>query len=579
MAPEVAVSTPVLIVGAGPAGLALALTLLKNGVSVRVIDKTSTHHTGQRGAGIHPRTMEVYNFLGVLPDVLSASRPVSPIRVYKLPGGTEVVKEFRMVPRTDPTPAVPYVEFVVLGQDHAEGILRSHMEKYGCHVELGTELVSLEQHPEYVVARIAKTRDGKQVVEEVTCHWLVGTDGARGVVRNQIGLTFHGETRGVEQHMIVADFQLNGHFDRNFMHQWGEMSQKFIWMRPTTHGNNGWNLMGGGRGIDHAKIVADKAELIKFVHETTNRKDIDIGEVHWTSEYRPNIRMVNKFGEGRVFVAGDAAHVHSPMGAQGMNSSVQDSVNTILLFSLYPAYRDAFNQFNLGWKLALVEKGLSAPSLLSTYNEERLPVITEMLKKTTQLQDKMAIAKPHDESVWDRSGPIMQLGINYRWSSIVVDERAKTEDTPNQPLNAYGALSGDLHAGDRAPDAPGLHKIKGPDSFDETTSLFRVFGCSYHTVLIFTSDGEGLEAILGAVKQYPANALRIALVVPTDVAARPTADVDLMLLDQDGYAFTGYVSHDKTTVVIVRPDGVVGGILLSAEGVERYFGRIFGTSV
>ncbi|OCH86673.1 hypothetical protein OBBRIDRAFT_838007 [Obba rivulosa] len=561
MTPEVTISSPVLIVGAGPAGLTLALTLLKNGVSVRIIDKASTYHVGQRGAGIYPRTIEVYNHLGILSDVLPASSQLVPIRTYKHPEGTEVVKEFRMLPHNDPTPPIPYFNLIMLGQDRAEEILRSHMEKYGCHVELGTELVSLEQYPEYVVARIAKTRDDKQVVEEVACHWLVGADGAKGIVRKQIGLTFQGETRGVEQHMVIADFQLNGNFDRNFMHQWGEMSQKFVAMAGNAHGNNGWTLLGGGSGIDHAKIVADKTELIKFVHETTNRKDIDIGEIRWITEYKPNIRMVNKFGEGRVFVAGDAAHVHSFTGGQGMNSSVQDS-------------------FNLGWKLALVEKGLSAPSLLSTYNEERLPVITEMLKKTTRLQNKLATAKSHDESVWSRDALLLQLGVNYRWSSIVVDERAKSEDAPNQPLDVYGELSHDLRAGDRAPDAPGLHKIRGPDSVDETTSLFRIFGCSYHTVLIFTSDGEGLEAILGAVKRYPADALCVALIVPKGGPAQSSADVDLVLLDQDGHAFTGYgVSHDETTVVIARPDGVVGGILLRAEGVERYFGGIFEVTV
>ncbi|OCH86653.1 monooxygenase [Obba rivulosa] len=556
-------STPVLIAGAGPAGLVLALTLSKNGIPVRIIDKAPAHHIGQRGAGIMPRTMEAYGLLGVLPDILDAALTVPPTRIYKLPGGQEVAKEFHMLPPLGATPAIPYPNGLLLGQDHLEGILRSHLAKYDCHVEIGTELRGFEQYPGHVTAHIGKTHNGAQIIDTVTCHWLIGTDGARGIVRKQLGLTFLGETRDADQHLVVADFQVKSGLDRKYIHQWGEMSHRFAFIRPTEHNNDVWTMIGGGRNVNHSKIVAERDEFLRFVHETTDRDDIEIGDIHWISEYRPNIRMVDKFGEGRVFVAGDAAHVHSPTGGQGMNTSVQDS-------------------FNLGWKLALVEKGLAAPSLLSTYTEERLPVIAEMLKMTTQILDRTIVAKTLDDSVWNRSGELLQLGVHYRWSSLIVDERpgAGENIAPRLPVAARGTLEGVLYAGDRAPEATNLRKVIGPDTVDGVTSLFRVFALSLHTVLFFAaSNVEGLEDALKASKRYPADRIRTVSILRTHTTAPSVAGVDLVLMDEDGHAYTGYgVDGDKLTVIIVRPDGVVGAIVHGSEGILRYFERVFTTS-
>ncbi|EMD33646.1 hypothetical protein CERSUDRAFT_117754 [Gelatoporia subvermispora B] len=550
---------PVLIVGAGPAGLVAALTLLKNGIPVRIIDKAAEFHVGRRGRGIQPRTLELFHMLGVLPDIMTASAEIVSTRVYKMPGGTEVISGFTMSPPVEPTPSTPFPRARSLGQDWSEGILREHLAKLGCHVELGTELLSFEQHPDHVTARIAKRQDGKDSEETVNCHYLVGTDGGKGVVRKQLGLSFLGETRGSEQHIVVADFQLSG-LDPQFAHQWGEPSTKFVSLRPPEH-DGYWTLLGGGK-IDHAKIVADKDELVAFLRAGTDRDDITVGHVKWTSEYRPNIRMVDKFGEGRVFLAGDAAHVHPPTGGQGLNSSVQDA-------------------FNLGWKLALVEKGLATPALLASYNEERLPVIAAMLKKSGELLTKTFKAKAGDTTPWQRGGALMQLGVNYRWSSIVVDEWAGAEDVPEKPVDAYGGAGaeGIVRGGDRAPDAPGLQKIKGPDALGDVTSLFSIFSAAYHTVLVLTSSAEEASTVLAGLKQYPADIIRSVVIAPAGSPA-PAVDADIVLEDRDGHAYAGYgIEQGQLAVVIVRPDDYVGGLVRGEQGVESYFARVFGGAV
>ncbi|EED83917.1 hypothetical monooxygenase [Postia placenta Mad-698-R] len=508
---------PVLIVGAGPSGLALALSLVQHGVQVRIIDRDQQFHIGQRGAGIQPRTLEAWNLLGVLPDILSKSMGLLPMRFYKLPGGVEPAKTIDLITPEDPTPDTPYIHAQLLGQAKTEQILREHLAKYGCHVERGTELLSLEQNGSHVVAHLVKRSGDEEANESVVSRWLVGTDGARGTVRKQLGLTFLGES--LSGKFVFGEIVVKN-LSRDCSHNWGSFESGM------------WDIL----------------------HDPYQAYSLST----------PNVRMVNKFSEGRVFVAGDAAHVHSPVGGQGMNSSVQDSLN-------------------LGWKLALVERGLAPESLLDTYTEERLPVIAHMLKQTTNLfkTTRNAMANGEDASkAWARPRDLKMLGVNYRWSSIVLDERHPREASEKdmQLLDAYGAdTSGGLHAGDRAPDAPGLAVVEEGNVSTETTSLFRIFDSAHHTVLIFSSDGSQIAAVLKATKKLPPRLIRTVVIYPRDSSpSLAVSGADVVCVDRDGYGHSGYgASPDGTTVSIVRPDGIVGALVSGEAGLEAYFRNVF----
>ncbi|KZT05390.1 monooxygenase [Laetiporus sulphureus 93-53] len=506
-------STPVLIVGAGPVGLLLALTLLKNGTSVRIIDKLPSYHVGSRGAGVMPRSLELYNYLGVLPDMQAEGASLMPIRVYKLPGGVEVLKEFNMQTAQDPSPDVPYINGLLIGQNRQEGVLRKHLEQFGCHVELNTELHSFRQQEDYVVAEIVKKTGKSEQRETVLAHWLIGAYGAK-------------------EQFLFSDVEIFG-ISKDALHSWGNVSDRSLSLRPTYEGDV-FNIIAAGH-VDYAKLIDDREELVKFVHSVSNRDDIKVGKVIWLSAYTPNIRMVDKFGEGRVFVAGDAAHVHSPSGGQGLNSGIQDAIN-------------------LGWKLSLVEKGIASRSLLSTYNEERLPVIKDMLKRTTAILGRIMATKIGDDiSAWKREGFLKQLGVNYRWSSIVVGERTPCTAEEKAELidNAYGGGEG-IRAGDRAPAAPGL---------------------------LIVHERENIGSVLKATKLYPEGLVRSVIVLPQ--TAPECADVqsaDLLLSDGSGHAYESYAVSPTSggmTIVIVRPDGVIGGIVLGVDGLTKYFRNVF----
>ncbi|KAG0703601.1 FAD binding domain-containing protein [Suillus ampliporus] len=538
---------PVLIVGAGPAGLVAALTLLQNGIPVRIIDKDPNPRVGLRGSGIWPRSLELFNFLNV-PEVNNLGKPISLIRSYK-PGTLEVLKDSAMVLEMEPTPAVPFHIPKIVGQQLLDVVLRRHLQKFSCSVEMGTELRSFKQEEEGVTAVLAKNG----VLETFDTKWMIGADGAKGVVRKQLGLTFLGETRD-DFCIITGDICLKGvGLDRMYWHQFGTWQERALSLRPTDEvGEDGWQFFITDREVEMTKIVQSEERIFETIASFIPT-EITFNKLAWVSEFRANIRMVNKFSEGRVFVVGDAAHVHSPTGGQGLNSSVQDA-------------------FNLGWKLALVENGLADKSLLETYSSERLPVISEMLEITTSILNQAittgGIAARHNPK-------LSMLGINCRFSNIVLDEFATPVE--GKPINAYGVLDeGHLEAGDRAPDAPNVLQVGRRES--DVKTLFSLYRPWYHTVLVFAPSLVDATPILGTLEACDHSVVCKAVVLPSSAPVTPIASscADVVLVDQEGYAYSAYlVEANQTKVFVIRPDGVIGAIVHGAEGVKKYFSKIF----
>lgn len=271
--------------------------------------------------------------------------------------------------------------------------------------------------------------------------------------------------------------------------------------------------------------------------------------------------MVEQFGKHRVFVAGgnaivrsvpdvtetttlDAAHAHSFTGGQGMNLSIQDS-------------------FNLGWKLALVSRSLAPVTLLDSYTTERLPVIADVLGKTTELLKK-AIVKDTG-SAWVRGPEMYQLNIHYRRSPIVFDELDVGDEE--------GVTR--VKAGDRAPDAPGIFSItKGID----TKHIFDLLRPTRHVALIFAQTESDVVPFVLALAKYPDDTVDTVVVLPKGSKLADESSqwgADSVVLDGEEHAWTTYPIAEGAKVVIVRPDGYVGVVAKSVEGVDKYHGLIF----
>ncbi|EJC98844.1 uncharacterized protein FOMMEDRAFT_113384 [Fomitiporia mediterranea MF3/22] len=556
----------VLIVGSGPAGLILALSLLKNGIPVRIIEKDAKHHNGERGPGVMPRTLEIEHFLGAENDVRKTGARPATIHFFDSEDPHRIKKSSSLIQNVEPTPAFPITRPVVLGQWRHQAILRKHIEALGGVIELGSAFIGCTQDGNGVTAVIKKTTDGVEHTENARFEYLVGADGGRSTVRKAMGVDFHGETRE-EGRLHLVDTRIEGLGVNTDICMWGSHKTAMVVVRQTVEPGLFQVIFSGPEvNFDYLREHDDPQTIQNELHRIMNRTDIRVTGITWHGEWRPNIRMVDHFQVGRLFIIGDAAHTHSPTGGQGLNSSVQDA-------------------FNLGWKLALSIKGNASPHLLESFQSERLPVIAEMLQLTTKLLDryittgateKQSQKSTRDEDVWFRDRRLLQLDLHYRWSPVVVDERF----APPSPgsMDAYGVVAKERRAGDRAPDAPSLVGPNAPDR------LFDIFHPAKHTVLLFVADQSQVEqarAIISPFSSIDTGLIQGILVFPADTDASNISgsDMEFVVVDSEGHAFTNYGINTEglPTVVVVRPDAIIGAFLKAEAGTRKYLSAVFQT--
>ena len=389
-------SVQVLIAGAGPTGLTLAIDLARRGIGVRIVERAPAPQAGSRGDGIQPRTLEVFDDLGVLDAVLTAGMPPAAMHIHI--GGAQVA-ERRMSEVRAATPAVPYPNPWVLGQADTERLLRQRLADLGVHVEFGTALTEFTCDETGVYATLSSI--GGTTSEQAD--YLVGADGGASTVRRTLAIPFEGTT-DESIRMLLGDVTVDG-LDHDFGHWFAtpEAPMDGIALMP---------LPGGALFQFMAPMQRDteatRAVLQQYLDHRSGRDGLEVGEPVWSTVWRPNIRLAQRFRSGRALLAGDAAHAHPPNGGQGMNTGIQDA-------------------YNLGWKLAAALAGDDGP--LDTYEPERRAVAMRVLGLSAELLDKHLEGA---ENAMERGPETQQLDISYR---------------------APGDTAV-LTAGDRAPDAP-----------------------------------------------------------------------------------------------------------------------------
>jgi len=417
-------STDVLICGAGAAGLTLAVELARCGVNFRVIEKLADPFRGSRGKGIQPRTLEVFEDLGIVDRAVACGGPYPPQREYRADGSYQDTLPMQ-VPA--PTPEEPYQIPLMLPQFLTEAILRERLTELGHRLEFGCELTGLQQDGEGVTATIANAK-GEQTIG---ARYLVGSDGGHSFVRHALKVDFRGKTLGVRA--IVADVMATG-LNRDAWHRFNEGSmEKQLSLCPLA-GTDMFQLQGPVSLEGDIDLSAEG--LSALVRRRTGRSDIAIRSVLWASAFYMNARVADRYRVGRVFLAGDAAHTHPPTGGQGLNTSVQDA-------------------YNLGWKLAALLRG-APEALLDSYEQERRPIAAHMLGVATKLLEAAKAGSMR------RGREVHQLDLCYPDSPLSFE----------QPERRGGVL-----AGDRAPDAP----IRGAGG--QRTRLFNLFKGTHWTLI------------------------------------------------------------------------------------------------
>ena len=498
----------VLIVGAGPTGLTLACELARRGVTFRLIDKAPAYFAGSRGKGLQPRSLEVLDDLGVIDRIIAHGRFHLPFKAYD---GSAVMGVQDLYAGRQPTPDTPYASPLIIPQFRVEEILRARLTEWGRRVELQTELVALAQDEHAVTATL---RAG-DAVERVRAAYLVAADGGRSFVRKTLEIPFEGET-WTDERMLVGDVRASA-LDRDHWHTWLKHPDGGVALCPLPSTDSFQLQAQIGPGEQ------DEPSLERFqqvVDVRTGRSDIRLSNPTWLSLYRANVRMVDRFRVRRVFLGGDAAHVHSPAGGQGMNTGIQDA-------------------YNLGWKLAAVLDGASE-SLLDTYEEERLPIAAWLLGITTTLHRQFF---RDDVTHMSRDAATLQLGLNYRGCTL---------SRGNAPA------SSPLRPGDRAPDAP----VR--DATGRSMRLFDLFRGPWFTLLAL---GPRDALALGRLGDRFPRTLHVHRID----AAQHASGAD-HLIDEEEHVRRAYGGAAEGALFLVRPDGYIGyaGIGTAVEAVAEY---------
>jgi 2-polyprenyl-6-methoxyphenol hydroxylase-like FAD-dependent oxidoreductase len=341
--------TPVLIVGAGPTGLVLALWLTKSGVAVRIIDKASEPGTTSRALAVQARTLEFYQQLDLARAVVDAGVKVAAVNLW-VSGRRAVRAPLMDIGRG----SSPFPFPLVYPQDAHEKLLVDRLAALGVQVERRTELTSFEQRPDGVSALLGRA-DATE--ERCDAAYLAGCDGAHSKVREGLGIEFPG---GTYEHMFyVADVQATGPVADHELHVDLDSSD-FIAVFPMK-GEHRIRLIGSVNvplGSSQRAPTFDDVAAAPIA-----QMKIEIEKVNWFSTYRVHHRVALSFQRGRAFILGDAAHIHSPVGGQGMNTGIGDAVN-------------------LAWKLAAVLHGQAHPRLLDSYEPERIAFARRLVATT-----------------------------------------------------------------------------------------------------------------------------------------------------------------------------------------------------
>ena len=425
----------VLIIGAGPTGLVLALWLTKLGVKVRIVDKTAEPGTTSRALAVQARSLELYRQLDLADAVVARGHKVPAVNLW-VKGESAARLSFESIG----SGLTPYAFLQIFPQDQHERLLVERLEALDVTVERRTELISFAQEETRVMARL-RGPDGHEV--DCEANYIAGCDGARSIVRETIGTGFPGGT--YRQIFYVADVEAAGPALNGELH--ADLDEAdFLAVFP---------LAGQGR----ARLIgtvrderADRADTLTFEDvsdRAINHLKVGIKKVNWFSTYYVHHRVTQHFRKGRAFLLGDAAHIHSPAGGQGMNTGIGDAIN-------------------LAWKLAAVLAGRAGDNLLDSYEAERIGFARRLVATTDRAFSFVTAEGRIADVMRTRVAPVL---IPMALAFAPVREfmfRTVSQITLNYrqgPLSRGAA--GHVHGGDRLPWAP----VDGVNNFQTLTTM------------------------------------------------------------------------------------------------------------
>ena len=547
--------TRVLIAGGGPVGLTLACELARHGVECRLVDSKAERDPWSKAAAILPRTQELLADMGLIDRFLERGNQVTAANLMK---GSERLAHLEME-----FPDTQFSSLLGLSQRETEELLEARLEELGGRLERPVELASFEQNDDGIAAVL--THPGGRL-EEITVDWLIGCDGAHSVVRKSLDIPFEGDS--FERWLVQGDVAVDLPFDQ-------PASEAFVF--PSGQGVLALlPLFSPGRyrmiAIDPPSHEAT-LELFQSIADARAPEGTRVSDPHWMGAFQFHGRLAERYRVGRVFLAGDAAHIHSPVGGQGMNMGMQDA-------------------YNLAWKLALVVRGVAHEALLDSYEAERRPVAQAVVNATDQatrtglrVMSSENVAVEHfREQLFNlmeglgyvRNAMLKRLGgisVGYPESPIVSQSSTPllwsrvdgNEDDETPTVGDTLRFARGIGPGQRVPDLP-----------LQDGSLFELIEGTHHNVLLFdgpadTEDGrENLREIRRQTKARLGDTVRVHIVTPHDIPGA-VSDPELALHDHFGVS--------SEALCVIRPDGYLGfrSQPASADELNTWLDGVFGS--
>ena len=519
--------TTALIVGAGPVGLVMASELARRGIACRIIDKALHASTTSKALGIQSRTLEVFQRMGIVTEMLEQGRKAKAFNFYA---------NGHLLTRLDLNQIEGLYSFIlVLPQSETEHILTAHLEQLGTHVERSVELLDFTQDEQGVTATLHHS-NGQ--TETVAASWLLGCDGAHSDIRHLLNLRFTGSA--FQEGFALADVHLKWSLPNDqlhlFLHPHGLLA---IFPLP----DNKYRLIVDISDPTQNALNFTLEDFQHFVHER-GPSDAVVHDATWISPFHIQERVVNQYRQGRVFLAGDAAHIHSPAGGQGMNTGIQDA-------------------FNLTWKLALVEQGYAPSSLLDTYHVERSPIAKGVIQTSDLLLRVNTLHNPLVQQIRNRLlslvaqqrgfqqrfvGQISELAINYHRSPIVSEYQ--------EGIIGHAHFQCAPKAGNRVPE------VKGLKQGDGTISLFEALQGTNHTLLLLTGTKpharvwKHLDALSHIISDRYGDVITVYIVTAEDVV--PSYISPMVLLHDPHSTLHKRFGADRESLYLIRPDAYIG---------------------
>lgn len=355
-------NTDVLILGAGPTGLTAAIELARRGIKCRLLDKAAAPNDKSRALAIQARTLEIFKLQGIVDKFLERGYRAKNVGIF-VEGKRRVTADFS----TLHAPGTDYMYIFVLSQAETEKILTEKLASLGVSIERSCEALDFTMNDRGVTTHV---RNSSGATETIESKYILGADGAHSFVRHQLKLDFAGDA--YQQRFLLADATVDWDLpDGEFEVFLGKTGVCVFFPFKTM--KTGRFIIADHDPDDKELTLAEIEQNVKFYAE----RDLKLSNPVWISQFRLHHRVANKYRVNRAFLAGDAAHIHSPAGGQGMNTGIQDA-------------------FNLAWKLALVIQGGAKPKLLDSYEAERRPIGLKLLERTDRF---FTVAASNDRKV------------------------------------------------------------------------------------------------------------------------------------------------------------------------------------